>query len=262
MSPSRSPVPAAIVTALIHVAVWGAFAGWLHWAVQFRQAFEQMQMRLPWVTELTLNWSLWLTDLLPLTLAAGAALLVADVYLLIRLGRPEQHALRELWSGMMIVPPVLMIVVASAATVLPFMKLTTALTNGMAQRDVAIAKETNLLQGTWRVVRMERDGKDVPAADRDHTQLTLRTNLFRWEGPDGEAGSFYPIPHRRPMMLDLVHTSGLRQGQLQQAIYKLEGDRLTLCVAPVGATGDELPADFATAGTKLVLYVLEKVKEE
>jgi len=259
---SRSPVPAALVTALVHTAVWGAFVGWLRWAApQFQQAFERMQMRLPWATEVLLQLSFWITDLFPLALAVGAVLLVVDVYLLIRLGRPERYALRELWSGLVIVPPVVMIVAASAATVLPFRTLTTAFSHDMAQRDAAIANETNRLPGTWRIVRMERGGKEVPAADRDHTQLTIRTNQFRWDGDDSEAGIFHPIPHRRPVMVDLFHTAGPQQGKMQQAIYKLDGDRLTLCIAPFGATGDELPADFATAGTKLMLYVLEKVKE-
>ena len=258
----HSPVPAALVTALVHVAVWGAFAGWLHWAgSQFQQAFDRMQMRLPWATEIALKSYFWLTDLQPLVLAAAAVLLAADVYLLIRLGRSEHSVVREVWSGLVIVPPVMMIVAASAATVLPFLTLTTAFSNDMAQRDAAVAKETTLLQGTWRVVRMERDGKEVPVADRDHTQLTIRTNQFRWDGDDGEAGTFHPIPHRRPVMVDLFHTAGPQQGKMQQAIYKLDADRLTICIAPFGATGDELPADFATAGAKLVLYVLEKAKE-
>jgi len=73
---------------------------------------------------------------------------------------------------LVILPPVLVILVTAAAAQLPFLKLAEGLTRMAQVRDGAIAKEISLLQGTWRVVREERDGREVPAADREHAALT------------------------------------------------------------------------------------------
>jgi hypothetical protein len=64
------------------------------------------------------------------------------------------------------------------------------------------------------------------------------------------------------MWIGFFHTTGPQQGQLQQGIYRLEGDWITICLAPALAAGDDLPNDFATAGTKWVLYIFERTRGE
>src|SRR5262245_47913038 len=101
--PPRPAVPAALVTLSIHVAVWGAFVSWVTWVVPLgKTAIQNLQMKMPWATEVTMQWSAWFTDLLPLTLATAVVFLIADLWLLIRLGRPGRYAIRELWSGLVI----------------------------------------------------------------------------------------------------------------------------------------------------------------
>jgi uncharacterized protein (TIGR03067 family) len=158
--------------------------------------------------------------------------------------------------------PVVLLFLATQAALLPFVKLAEGLTRATHDRTGVVQKEIDRLRGDWAVVRTERDGNDVPADRGDLRTLSVRENHFTWDGPGGQAmGTFNLLPFRRPMEITFVHTNGPRQGEYQQGVYRLDGDRLTLCLAPTLATGDELPNDFTTAGTKRTLYVFERVKK-
>jgi hypothetical protein len=56
------------------------------------------------------------------------------------------------------------------------------------------------------------------------------------------------------------HESGPQKGQKQYGIYKLEGDRFTVCAGPRGATESDRPKSFITEGTVNVVFVFERVK--
>jgi uncharacterized protein (TIGR03067 family) len=248
---------------LAHALVWAALlAGVLKTVPLARGAFDQLQMKLPWLTEAVLAWPIAALDLGPLAVGVFILAVLADIALLAWLDRPGgRKILRELWSGQVVVVPVVLLALTTMAMVLPFAKLADAMARGGFARNSVAQKEIDRLQGTWALVRAERDGKEVPAGQSDIRTLTVRQNQFTIEGL-GEplAGTFNVQPSRRPMGIDLFHTAGPQQGEEQQGIYRLAGDRLTICLAPVLAAGDDLPNDFATAGTKWVLYVFERAR--
>jgi uncharacterized protein (TIGR03067 family) len=117
------------------------------------------------------------------------------------------------------------------------------------------AKDWELLPGTWTVVSLQRGGKPLPRKswpglfvkfEKVGPQLT-----FAFVGQETPATCTLN-PLRDPKEIDLV-TEGR---ETSRAIYKLEGDVLTVCGVP---EGEERPKTFATkAGTMQVLFVLKR----
>jgi uncharacterized protein (TIGR03067 family) len=62
--------------------------------------------------------------------------------------------------------------------------------------------------------------------------------------------------------IDILHESGEQKGKRQYGVYKLEGDKFTVCVTPRGSAEADRPKDFATKDTTNVVFVFERVKED
>jgi uncharacterized protein (TIGR03067 family) len=67
-------------------------------------------------------------------------------------------------------------------------------------------------------------------------------------------------PGKDPRTIENRHESGPSKGKTQYGIYKLEGDKWTVCMTPPGAEASGRPKDFATKGTTNVVFVFERVK--
>jgi len=52
------------------------------------------------------------------------------------------------------------------------------------------------------------------------------------------------------------------KGKRQYGIYKLEGDKFTVCITPAGSPEGDRPKDFATKDTANVVFVFERIKKE
>jgi uncharacterized protein (TIGR03067 family) len=126
-------------------------------------------------------------------------------------------------------------------------------------------KELQALDGKWKVAAIEVAGKSLP---KDSFPA------FTWViHDDGKttaqlpAGDF-PVaisvdPKKNPKTFVVLHQgNGEYKGQRQYGIYKLEGDKLTVCQAPPGAPEGVRPTDFTTKGTVNVMTVFERVKED
>jgi uncharacterized protein (TIGR03067 family) len=120
-------------------------------------------------------------------------------------------------------------------------------------------QELERLQGTWRAVAVEVDGRPVlPHLFRD-AKLVISGSRFRLHNPlpdaeQREEGSFTPDPSKTPKALDVTPDGG----RTLEEIYELRGDTLQVCY-PVG--GGNRPADFKTApasGLSLVTYEREQ----
>ncbi len=133
--------------------------------------------------------------------------------------------------------------------------------------DTAQKKELKALQGTWKLVSVEVAGEAIPKINVPAITFTLR--------PDGVANVQVPgvpefqtrttvDPGKNPRALETVFLGGKFKGQKRYGIYKLEGDRFTVCQTPVGidARPEDRPAAFTTKGTKAELVVWERVKDE
>jgi uncharacterized protein (TIGR03067 family) len=126
--------------------------------------------------------------------------------------------------------------------------------------DKAIARELKKLQGTWVVVEAERDGA---ALDRiKGNKLIVKDHQFTVVTKTAELkGDLTLSPGKTPKAIDFQHQEGALRDKKWEGIYKLDGDKLTLCYAEADS-GKDRPDKFETYdGSNRLLIVVERKKK-
>jgi uncharacterized protein (TIGR03067 family) len=141
-----------------------------------------------------------------------------------------------------------------------------------AKADHAQVARSDLerIQGNWRAVYVEENGvKGLFTAfqdddvKRDLPTLTVEGNHVSWKGHPG--GSAVPVefdglvhldPTREPKTIDFSYLG--KDGRTMLGIYRVEGDRLTLCWSIEPKKPKDRPTEFATKGKKWTLVVWER----
>lgn len=122
------------------------------------------------------------------------------------------------------------------------------------QKDDAAAKELAKLQGTWKRVSAEVDGKKASAGELKGATLTVSGDRYTLkQGSETRTGTLRLDPTKTPKHLDIVSGAGPNKGKSLLAIYELDGDTFRYCVAPPGKAR---PAEFSgKAGSGHSLFV-------
>jgi uncharacterized protein (TIGR03067 family) len=118
-----------------------------------------------------------------------------------------------------------------------------------------------LLQGTWLLVRGQRDGKQLSEDALGQTKsCTFAGNTFtQGTGDNTERGQFKTNWSARPRTIDFTFIDGPRQGQKLLGIYELSGDTFRVCWSLAGKTR---PMDFtAWPGSNRLLLVWQRQKK-
>jgi RNA polymerase sigma factor (sigma-70 family) len=112
------------------------------------------------------------------------------------------------------------------------------------------------LQGDWRVVAIEYDGRDLTKDQFPFTRLIIQGDTILHEGGRHKSKmSFRLHPEQEPKAIDM-QSKGYHN-ETYKAIYALEGDTLTICRP---AFERERPTEFASKpGSKIVLYTAERI---
>jgi uncharacterized protein (TIGR03067 family) len=118
-----------------------------------------------------------------------------------------------------------------------------------------VDSERAKFQGSWKLLTFNLDGEQA-------TLSMANRYLFRFEGNNytdirsGQTrsqGTFALDPTQSPPSIDLSEATGVKM----YGIYRLEGDRLTICLCE-----EQRPTEFASrAGQRRVLMVLERAME-
>jgi RNA polymerase sigma-70 factor (ECF subfamily) len=118
------------------------------------------------------------------------------------------------------------------------------------------ATDQERLQGTWVLESGLSNGKDAPAGFIGSLQLTFRgKQLTARVGKITKEGTYTLDPSSNPRGIDLTEN-----GRRPLGIYRLEGDKLTLCL---DEQGKARPTEFrAEAGTSHTLMVLRRQKAD
>jgi uncharacterized protein (TIGR03067 family) len=124
---------------------------------------------------------------------------------------------------------------------------------------------TGKLAGVWKVVSVERNGKElsdeaVKQTKWIATETTFTANL-PGEGPGEFAYKLGGTDKRGTIDIEVLRAGreGGPRKRVYLGIYSLEGDSLMLCYAP---TDKDRPADFSTkAGSGETAFVLRRDKK-
>jgi uncharacterized protein (TIGR03067 family) len=119
--------------------------------------------------------------------------------------------------------------------------------------------ELEKLQGPWKVVSLEKDGKKQSEDAVKTLKITIKEDKFLFKEGDKESEATLKIdPAKKPKTIDLVVKEGDALKTLK-GIYQLDGDDLTICAA--GDPNGERPTKFATKPkTHVGLLVLKREK--
>ena len=93
--------------------------------------------------------------------------------------------------------------------------------------------------GIWTFSKVERNGQDLTG---QFGQAEVEFDAEKFSTPGIEA-NFKLDPSKSPKAMDISYKEGPAAGQTIKAIYKLEGETLTICRAM--AKEDDRPKEFA-----------------
>ena len=127
-----------------------------------------------------------------------------------------------------------------------------------------VKKELKALEGKWKAVAFEAGGKALPKESIPEFTFTV--------GAGGKSNAKTPQhddqatisvdPKKDPKTIDNLHESGASKGKKQYGVYKLEGDKWTVCMTAPGAAETDRPKSFNTKDSASVVFVFERVKAE
>jgi uncharacterized protein (TIGR03067 family) len=128
-----------------------------------------------------------------------------------------------------------------------------------------VEADSKKLQGTWRMVAGENEGKSVAPEEVKDYRIIFEKNGFTMtkEGEESKfKGTFQLDPFQKPRTINLRVTespnSGER-GKVSLGIYQLKKDRLELCLGEPGL--EPRPHEFTTKeGSKTIFFIFKKEK--
>jgi uncharacterized protein (TIGR03067 family) len=95
------------------------------------------------------------------------------------------------------------------------------------------------LNGTWIPVRLEIDGKDLPAGTFEKQKLILNDSAYTFIAESVDKG----VAIRKGNKMDIYGRDRVNAGKHFTALYKLENGQLTICY---NLAGDRYPEAFET----------------
>jgi uncharacterized protein (TIGR03067 family) len=151
--------------------------------------------------------------------------------------------------------------------VMSFAVIVTVGLGGLLAQAASPAAENTKLQGEWQAVEAEVLGKKLKKDDREIKEMrfVFQGNELVVGGPEGTGQerkkTFILAPDKTPKEIDLTSLDGQEKDQVSRGIYKLEKDRLTVCM-PVKTETERPKAFKAGAEDGMMIVVFDRVKKK
>lgn len=117
-------------------------------------------------------------------------------------------------------------------------------------------KDEKAIEGTWIIESVKIDGKDNEEIKGE--KLIFKDGKFTKKGKNTDAEGTYKLdPAAKPKTLDVTPEG---KDQVVAAIYKLDGDKMTICTVP--NPGGARPTEFnSKEGSGVMLLELKREKK-
>jgi uncharacterized protein (TIGR03067 family) len=123
------------------------------------------------------------------------------------------------------------------------------------------ARDLEKLQGSWTIVSYTVDGKPTPDEGLRGIRLEVKGNRSRFTlAGKTSQGTYHLDASKKPRELDITLVDeGPDKGKRKLGIYEIDGDRLRICLGPLGS--DQRPKEFASRpGSGTVLEVWTRAR--
>lgn len=118
---------------------------------------------------------------------------------------------------------------------------------GSARADEKALKE---LEGTYKIVLAERDGKPADKELTDRATVTIKGDEFALTfGPDDKKVAKIKLAEGKPPAIDFAPADGPEKGKTFPGIYKIEKGEVTLAFSEKG----DRPKEFKSDGEAVLL---------
>jgi len=108
------------------------------------------------------------------------------------------------------------------------------------------------IQGTWKAASGEIGGKSLPKELLAKMILKITGNRYDYdEGNGHDLGDLKLVPSHGPSAMDIIGTEGPNKGKTYLAIYRAEGDTLTI----IYGLGPTRPTSFEEKNTPTSLVM-------
>lgn len=131
--------------------------------------------------------------------------------------------------------------------------------------EKATRADLKALSGTWVAAGGEGMGKEIPKGELPF-QWTFGAGgkaVFADTKRGGESHYTFTLDaSKKPKRIDVTYEGPVAamKGEKQLGIYKMENDKLTLCLTFPGATEKDRPTGFTTKERKVLLMRFERAK--
>ena len=106
-------------------------------------------------------------------------------------------------------------------------------------------EQLRLLEGSWSFASLEIEGERISAAHTQHARLLIDGDRFRMESPGANYEGVFNIDvEHEPHHIDIEFVEGPEAGKWNFGVFRLEGDRLHICL---DMRGKERPQAFTIA---------------
>jgi len=143
----------------------------------------------------------------------------------------------------------------------PRASLAVCLCAGLAVAQGPARDDLERQQGTWVAVSFRRDGQDTP---REIVQTITRTVagahvVWKRNGKNFAGTALVLDPGKEPKAIDVIADGGPARGKRVLGIYKIDSDKLTLCMAdPDQPRPREYKAEKGSGHTLMVFMRQER----
>src|SRR5580765_3024100 len=121
----------------------------------------------------------------------------------------------------------------------------------VCSNTINITAQSNKLNGSWKPVREEIGGSELPPAAFEKQKLIIIDSNYTFIAESVDKG----VVTYKDDKMDIYGKDGVNSGKHFTAIYKFENELLLICY---NLTGDKYPEAFDTKGKSTYLLVTFK----